>query len=33
VDFSLNADLRQRLGKEGADDALLATISASKRSL
>ncbi len=33
VDFSLNAGLRQRLGKEGADDALLATISASKRSL
>lgn len=31
VDFSLNADIRQRLGKEGADDNLLATISASRR--
>ena len=30
VDFSLSADLRQRLGKDGADDNLLATISASK---
>jgi TPR repeat protein len=33
VDFSLNDDMRQRLGKEGADDNLLATISASKRPL
>jgi TPR repeat protein len=30
VDFSLSVDLRQRLGKDGADDNLLATISASK---
>jgi hypothetical protein len=30
VDFALTADLRQRLGNEGADDPLLATISASK---
>jgi hypothetical protein len=29
VDFSLNDTLRQRLNKDGADDILLATISAS----
>jgi TPR repeat protein len=33
VDFVLNADSRQRLGKEGADENLLTTISASKRPL
>jgi TPR repeat protein len=33
VDFSLNAGTRQRLGQEGADDNLLATISASKLQL
>jgi hypothetical protein len=33
VDFVLTADLRQRLGGEGADDNLLTVISASKRSL
>ncbi len=33
VDFKLNAVIRQRLAGEGADDSLLATISASKRSL
>jgi TPR repeat protein len=30
VDFTLSAELRERLGKAGADDNLLATISASK---
>jgi TPR repeat protein len=33
VDFSLNDALRQRLNKDGADDNLLATISASRRPL
>ena len=33
VDFAVTAEIRQRLGKDGADDNLLATISASKRSL
>jgi TPR repeat protein len=33
VDFSLNDDVRQRLSKAGADDNLLATISASRRQL
>jgi hypothetical protein len=30
VDFTLSAEIRERLGKAGADDNLLATISASK---
>ena len=33
VDFTLTAEVRQRLDKDGADDKLLTTISASKRSL
>jgi TPR repeat protein len=33
VDFTLTADLRQRLSTEGADDNLLTVISASRRSL
>ncbi|MGC2368781.1 MAG: tetratricopeptide repeat protein [Candidatus Sulfotelmatobacter sp.] len=33
VDFSLSDDVRQRLSKAGADDNLLATISASRRAL
>lgn len=33
VDFALTTDMRQRLGKEGADDNLLTIISVSKRSL
>ncbi|MGB8988909.1 MAG: tetratricopeptide repeat protein [Candidatus Sulfotelmatobacter sp.] len=33
VDFSLSDDIRQRLSKAGADDNLLATISASRRPL
>lgn len=33
VDFSLNDDIRQRLSKAGADDSLLATISASRHPL
>ncbi|MGB8580080.1 MAG: tetratricopeptide repeat protein [Candidatus Sulfotelmatobacter sp.] len=33
VDFSLSDDMRQRLSKAGADDNLLATISASRRPL
>jgi hypothetical protein len=33
VDFSLNDALRERLNKDGADDNLLATISASRRPL
>jgi TPR repeat protein len=33
VNFSLTTDLRERLGKAGADDNLLTTISASRRSL
>lgn len=32
VDFSLSDDIRQRLSKEGADENLLTTISASRRS-